>query len=165
MSYCHQVCQDLTVSKSVSSLARKKRHIPSASAIPVTRPENKLTIASPVKPPVGKPSKPIWRKTVLTPSPNELLSTPEPDTPWVQSQVGSTPLTAGTNQLQKEKAIAVPVTKAARKPARDLRGARGRPKIGTRAGSGGVLEPHRRPKVEAAVSAQESLLGEKVQMR
>ncbi len=61
--------------------------------------------------------------------------------------------------------IAVPVIKAARKPARDLRDARGRPRNGTRAGSGGVLDPHRRPKVEAAVSAQESLLGQKVQMR
>ena len=118
-------------------------------------------IASPTMPPVGKPSNPTPCKTALTPSPNELPSTPEPDTPRVQSQVGSIPLTAGTNQLQKEKTIAVPVTKAARKPARDLRGARGRPKIGTCEGSGGVLEPHRRPKVEAAVSAQESLLGQK----
>lgn len=42
------------------------------------------------------------------------------------------------------------------KPARLLRGARGRPK--SRAGSGGVSGPHRRPKVEAAVSAQDRLL-------
>src|SRR5258708_30428804 len=95
----------------------------------------------------------------LTPCPKKLPSTPEPATPRVQSQVGSTPPTAGANQLQKENTIAVPVTKAARKPASDLRGARGRPRNGTRAGSGGVLEPHRRPKWEAAGSAQASLLG------
>jgi hypothetical protein len=100
--------------------------------------------------------------TVLTPSHKRLPFTPELDMPCVQSQ---TPLTAGTNQLQKKKAIAVPVTRAARKPARDLHSAKGRPRIGMRAGSGGVLEPHRRSRAEAAVSAQECVLGEKVKMR
>lgn len=93
MSCCHLVCQGQTVPKSISSQrmpCAKKKHIPSASAIPVTRPENSLSIASPAKPPVGKPSNPIWRKTVRPPSLNELLSTPEPDTPRVQSQMGAT---------------------------------------------------------------------------
>jgi len=70
------------------------------------------------------------------------------------------PPTVGTSQLQKENTIAAPVMEAARKPARDLRGAKGRPRIGTRRGSGGVREPHSRPNVEAAVSAQERLVSQ-----
>jgi hypothetical protein len=97
-----------------------------------------LTTAKPAQPPVGKPEKPASRNTAFTLCPRGLWSTPGPDTPCVQSQAGSTPPTAGTSQLQKEKTIAAPVIDAARKPARDLRGASGRPMIGTREGRGGV---------------------------
>lgn len=51
----------------------------------------------------------------------------------------------------------VPVTEAAKNPARDLRGASGSWRSGTLEGSFGVYEPKRRPMVEAAVSAQERL--------
>jgi hypothetical protein len=53
--------------------------------------------------------------------------------------------------------MTAPVIEAARKPARDLRGANGSPRMGMREGRGGVREPHKRPNVEAAVSAQERL--------
>jgi hypothetical protein len=52
----------------------------------------------------------------------------------------------------------VPVTLAAVKPATDLRGASGRRRIGRREGRRDVLEPKKRPKVDAVVSAQERLL-------
>lgn len=97
-----------------------------------------LMTAKPTEPPVGKPEKPASRNTAFTLCPMRLWSTPGPDTPCVQSQVGSAPPTAGTSQLQKQNTIAAPVIEAARKPARDLRGAKGRPRIGTREGSGGV---------------------------
>jgi hypothetical protein len=118
-----------------------------------------LMMANPKQPPVGKPAKPASRNKIFMFCPSELVSTPGPDTPFTQSQAGSTPPTIGTSQLQKGNTIAAPVIEAARKPARDLRGASGRPKTGTRGGRGGVREPHRRPKVEAAVSAQDRLLG------
>jgi len=113
-----------------------------ASAIPVTRPETTLTAAKPSHPLVGKPEKQASCSIAFTPCPKGLWSTPGPDTPYVQSQVGSTPPTAGTIQLQKEKTIAAPVREAARKPAMDFRGASGSPRMGMRGGSGGVREPH-----------------------
>jgi hypothetical protein len=137
---------------------RKKKDAPNASAIPLTRPETTLMTAKPIQPPVGKPEKPASRSIAFIPCPKVLWSTPGPETPCVKSQAGSAPPTAGTNQLQKEKTITAPVIEAARKPARDLRGASGRPRMGMRGGSGGVREPQRRPNVEAAVSAQERLL-------
>ncbi len=136
----------------------KRDNVPSASAMPVTRPETMLITTKPTQPPVGKPEKPASRNTAFTLCPMGLWSTPGPDTPRVQSQAGSAPPRFGRSQLQKENTIAAPVIEAARKPARDLRGASGRPRIGTREGSGGVWRPHRRPNVEAAVSAQERLL-------
>ena len=166
MSSYHRDCQDLTILSMVSSrldIAYNRRKIknnaPNASAIPVTMPETTLTTAKPSHPLVGIPEKPASCRIAFTPCPKGLWSTPGPDTPCVQSQVGSTPPTAGTTQLQKEKTIAAPVRDAARKPATDFRGASGRPRMGTRGGSGGVREPHMRPNVEAAVSAQERLLG------
>ena len=135
-----------------------KEDVPRASAMPVTRPETMLITAKPTQPPVGKPEKPASRNTAFTLCPMGLWSTPGPVTPSVQSQVGSGPPTAGTSQLQREKTITAPVIEAARNPARDLRGANGRPRIGTREGSGRVWRPHKRPNVEAAVSAQERLL-------
>jgi len=130
----------------------------SASAMPVTKPETMLIAAKPTKPPVRKPEKPASRNAAFTVCPIGLWSIPGPDTPRVQSHAGSVPPIAGTNQLQKENTIAAPVIDAARKPARDFRGANGRPRIGTREGSGGVRRPHRRPNVEAAVSAQERII-------
>lgn len=53
--------------------------------------------------------------------------------------------------------IRVPVTAAAMNPAVDLRGARGRRRMGVCGGRGGVEGPQRRPMVDAAVSAQERL--------
>jgi hypothetical protein len=57
-------------------------------------------------------------------------------------------------------AVAAPVTDAAANPASDLRGAKGSSKKGTRRGRG-VLDPKRRPNVEAAVSAQARLCGDR----
>lgn len=51
----------------------------------------------------------------------------------------------------------MPVTAAAINPAVDLRGARGRRRMGVCGGRGGVDAPQRRPMVDAAVSAQERL--------
>lgn len=116
-----------------------------------------LMMAKPIQPPVVRPATPASRKMVFMFCPNELVSTPGPDTPSAQSQAGSTPPTAGTSKLQKEETIAAPVIEAARNPARDLRGASGIPRMGMRGGRGGVREPHKRPNVEAAVSAQERL--------
>ena len=115
-----------------------KKDAPSASAMPVARPETMLITAKPTQPPVGKPETPTSRNTAFTLCPTWLWSIPGPETPCVQFQAGSEPPTAGVSQLQKENTIAAPVIEAARKPARDLRGANGRPRIGTREGSGGV---------------------------
>lgn len=53
---------------------------------------------------------------------------------------------------QKTNAATVPTITAAKKPAEDLRDAKGGD------GRGGVLAPYNLPKVEAAVSAHESLV-------
>ena len=165
MSGFHRDFQDLTILPMVSFTddtgtrqKENKNNAPNASAIPVTRPETTLTTAKPSHPLVGKPEKPASCRIAFTPCPKGLWSTPGPDTPCVRSQAGSTPPTAGTTKFQKEKTIAAPVREAARKPATDFRGARGSPRMGMRGGSGGVREPHMRPNVEAAVSAQERLL-------
>ncbi len=63
----------------------------------------------------------------------------------------------GAIHFQNPIAMSVPVTHAATKPARDLRGARGRRRNGRREGSRGVTEPSIRPTVDAAVSAQDNL--------
>jgi hypothetical protein len=51
--------------------------------------------------------------------------------------------------------VRAPVNEPAMKPARDLRGARGSPK--NEAGNAGVYRPHRRPNVDAFVSAHAKL--------
>ena len=62
--------------------------------------------------------------------------------------------------FQKVKAMHAPVKEAARNPARDFRGARGRRRIGSRGGRRAVYDPKKRPMVEAAVSAHERLWDE-----
>lgn len=64
--------------------------------------------------------------------------------------------TNGANQPQKVTAVRAPVREAATNPARDLRGANGKPK--KLRGSALVFFPQRRPNVEALVSAQDNLL-------
>jgi hypothetical protein len=59
--------------------------------------------------------------------------------------------------FQKMYAMQAPVRVAASDPAHDLRGARGRRRMGKRAGRRGVYDPRNRPIVEAAVSAQDRL--------
>jgi hypothetical protein len=59
--------------------------------------------------------------------------------------------------FQKMYAMQAPVRVAASDPAHDLRGARGRRRMGRRAGRRGVYDPRKRPIVEAAVSAHERL--------
>lgn len=64
---------------------------------------------------------------------------------------------SGAIHFQNPIAMSVPVTHAATKPARDLRGARGTRRNGRREGRRGVTEPNIRPTVDAAVSAQDNL--------
>lgn len=75
--------------------------------------------------------------------------------PSTQVHETSGRFTDGANQPQNITAVRAPVREAATKPARDLRGANGRPK--KLRGSALVFLPQRRPNVEALVSAQESL--------
>jgi len=75
--------------------------------------------------------------------------------PSVQVQETSGRFTDGANQPQNATAVRAPVMEAAMNPARDLRGANGKPS--TLRGSALVFLPQRRPNVEALVSAQDSL--------
>jgi len=91
--------------------------------------------------------------------PSRLWSTAPFATPTSHVQLGNVSPAAGVAHPQKEKVTQAPVRLAAVNPARDLRDARGRRRSGTWRGRGGVSEPQRRPKVEAAVSAHERLRG------
>jgi hypothetical protein len=103
--------------------------------------------------------------TAITPKPNQPpVGTPAPmparnpgASPASHDQQGSGAARRGAIHAQNPNAINAPVREDAMNPARDLRRARGRWRSGTRGGRGGVYGPRRRPKVEAAVSAQERL--------
>ena len=95
--------------------------------------------------------------TLMIPNPTQPVSTPVPVTPPAQDQMGVM-LPTVLNEPQKPAVMTAPVTEPAIKPATDLRGARGSPRMGRRAGRRGVYRPHRRPMVDAAVSAQDRLL-------
>jgi hypothetical protein len=113
----------------------------SASATPENRPAHIVTIAKPTHP-------------LKTFPPSALPPLNVFDIPASQDHVKLSLI--GPRYVQNPAATAAPVSEAAMKPAKLLRGARGRPK--SRAGSGGVSGPQSRPKVDAAVSAQERLL-------
>lgn len=120
---------------------QRMKHSPSASATPETKPAHTVTTERPTHPLKTFPPSALPPLNVL-------------DTPASQDHVKLSLI--GPKYAQNPAATAAPVSEAAMKPARLLRGARGRPR--SRAGSGGVSEPQRRPKVDAAVSAQERLL-------
>ena len=80
----------------------------------------------------------------------------EVEKPSTQVHETSGRFTDGANHPQNATAVRAPVMEAAMNPARDLRGANGKPN--TLRGSALVFLPQRRPNVEALVSAQDSLL-------
>lgn len=114
--------------------------VPSASATALTTPATTESAMSPSAPP---PPRVVPAAPRTPPSHAHVISRP--------------PARSGATKPQKPKAIAAPVTAAARNPASDLRGARGRRRRGTRAGSLLVDDPYKRPMVDAAVSAHERL--------
>lgn len=109
--------------------------------MPPTSPANTAMIPSPTQP--DRLVNPAWV---------------ELETPVSHIQDTSAGLVLmGANSPQKPAEMHAPVTVAARKPADDFLAANGSLKIGRCEGRGGVLDPHRRPIVDAAVSAQDSL--------
>jgi len=103
------------------------RDIPSASATPLTRPATTEINNKPNKPPAP----------VLVCKPPISCLTP----PCHAQEISRPPLRMGAMKPQNPKAAAAPVTAAAVKPARDLRGASGRRRKGRRAGSLRVFDP------------------------
>lgn len=124
---------------------------PNASATPDTNPATTPMIPRPDQPP--KLRDPCPRLTSPRISPPGM---DEGEKPSTQVHETSGRFTDGANQPQNITAVRAPVREAAMNPARDLRGANGRPK--KLWGSALVFLPQRRPNVEALVSAQDSLL-------
>ena len=122
---------------------------PNASATPDTNPAKMPMIPRPIHPPkLRDPCTTLLR----IPSP----AAGEAEKPSTQVHEISGRFTNGANQPQNATEVKAPVRDAAMKPARDLRGANGRPN--KLRGSALVLLPQRRPNVDALVSAQDSLV-------
>jgi hypothetical protein len=128
----------------------RARGLPNASATPLTAPATAAMSASPAQPPAFTPPTPASLTARPTASSRPSRNPPS------QLQLASWGR-SGAASIQNPAAAAAPVSAAAAKPASDLRGASGSPR--RRRGSGGVRRPQSRPKVEAAVSAQERLGG------
>ena len=132
MSSYHRGNPDLTRPIRTDAVHISARDAPRASAMPDTNPPT--TLITP------RPNQPPKELVLLTPPSNVHTGSDSP---------------RGPMNVQNPATMAAPVKEPARNPARDLRGARGRPK--RRRGRGGVRRPQARPTVEAAVSAHERL--------
>jgi len=128
----------------------QKSQSPNASATPDTNPAKVPMIPRPIHPPkCDGPCPGLTLSRIKSPAGDEA------EKPSTQVHETSGRFTDGANQPQNATAVRAPVREAATNPARDLRGANGRPK--KLRGSALVFLPQRRPNVEALVSAQDSL--------
>ena len=128
-------------------LLPKNKNAPKASAIPLTNP-----VTTPTTPNSNHPPAAVAPPSELDEETAELAL-------LFHAQLRpAVPLRRGAIQPQKPIAMSVPVTVAAVNPARDFRGASGRPRKGRREGRRGDLAPNKRPMVDAAVSAHERLM-------
>lgn len=136
----------------------KGSRLPNASATPDTNPATAPIIPRPIHPPKLRDPCPRLTWSMIPPP-----AADEAEKPSAQVHKTSGRFTDGANQPQNATAVRAPVMEEATNPARDLRGASGRPN--KRRGSALVFLPQRRPNVEALVSAQDRLLRASVKGR